>query len=166
VIADNPNCNAPLCKNAKLITEQIIKHINPTNIKDPRLVKSFLVIYPRRLIPPKKVEVIKKQFATLVPVYIKNKGDKNAPIKAEYIQNKLLAISKDIVFILMDKYITIPSVASIKKKENPPAIKLSISGEDMQSIETNPVTHNAINILVKTERMYFCNPLSKAIGPL
>jgi hypothetical protein len=124
-----------------------------------------LVVYPRRLKPPKKDAVTKKQFAMLAPVYIKNKGDKKAPTKTEYSQNKLLAVSNDIVFILMDKYITIPSVTNINKKENPPAIKLSISGEDMQIIETSPVAHNAINILVKTERMYFCNPLSKDIGP-
>jgi hypothetical protein len=132
-----------------------MRHIRPTNINDPMLVKSFLVVYPRRLIPPKKVDVIKKQLAMLDPVYIKHNGDKNAPINAEYTQNKALAVSKGILFILNDKYITIPNVASIKKTENPPVITSRISGDDTQIIATIPVRHNAMNIRVKTERIYF-----------
>jgi hypothetical protein len=136
-------------------------------MKDPILVKSFLVVYPRRLIPPKKVEVMKKQLAALEPVYNRNNGDKKAPINAAYTQNKELAVSNDILFILRDMYITIPNVANIMKTEKPPLIRATISGDEMQIIETAPVKHRAINIRVKTERIYFCKPPSnEPIGPL
>jgi hypothetical protein len=151
----------------ELTNEQTMRQIRPTNINDPMLVKSFLVVYPRRLIPPKKVEVMKKQLAILDPVYIKHNGDKNAPINAAYTQNKALAVSKGILFILNDKYITIPNVANIKKIENPPVMISRISGDDTQTIATAPVMHSAINMRVKTERIYFCSPISnEPIGPL
>jgi hypothetical protein len=147
----------------ELTKEQMIRHIKPTIIKEPRLVKSTFVVYPKRLKPPKNKAVTKKQFAKLDPVYIKNNGDRKAPIKAEYNQNKTLAVPNRTLFILIDKYITIPKVPNINTIEKPPIIKLITSDDDTHTVATIPVTHKAQNMRTKTERIYSRNPLSTVV---
>ena len=61
--------------------------ISPINKKDPQPVKSFLVVYPYKLIAPKVPAVIKNTLAILAPVYMTNIDANDAPISAAKIQN-------------------------------------------------------------------------------
>jgi hypothetical protein len=71
-----------------LTSDDRITTIRPVNINDPTPVRSFEVVYPYRLRPPKKAAEVKKAFTMLSPVYIAMIGEIDAPMRAEYNQNR------------------------------------------------------------------------------
>ena len=101
---------------------------------------------------PKKIDVMKKVFARLSPVYIMNNGDNDAPTRDEYTQNNAFAVSDFILFIRKDMKKTIPKVMS-ERKNDILLMNDRISGDDIQIIETPPVKQRAMNIFVKTPRI-------------
>jgi hypothetical protein len=56
-------------------------------------------------------------------------------------------------------------VAKNRIVDKPPCITDTISGFDPHTKATHPVRHKAINILLKTDTIYFLRPPSIRIGP-
>jgi hypothetical protein len=86
--ADNPRLSTEFFKKSALTNEDIKITINPVSINDPILVRSFEVVYPYRLSPPKKAAAVKKALTILSPVYVATIGEMEAPTSTEYNQNK------------------------------------------------------------------------------
>ena len=62
--------------------EAIIIPIRPMKRNDPIDVRSFLVVYPYKLMAPNVPAVIRNTRAKLVPVYIKTMGVRDMPMMA------------------------------------------------------------------------------------